>query len=520
MGQQHKDTLSVLDTSFLNLESGTTHMHVGAVTVLEGPPPSGDEFRAHIDSRLHLVPRYRQKVAEPGFELGRPMWIDDPCFALDYHVRHTALPKPGSHAQLRRLASRVFSQQLDRSKPLWEMWFVEGLEDDRFAIVTKTHHALIDGMSGVDLMGLLFDLGREPREVDPPERPWQPRPRPGRAELVAEAGLDVATRPVRLAAKALGAVARPRRTVAEVTESAQGVLDMLIRPALTPAPKVPLNTSIGPHRHVDWVPFDLADFKAIKNELGGTVNDVVLTIVSGALRTWLQRHGTKTEGLELRAMVPVSVRSEGEKNQFGNRVAAMRGPLPVYADDPRERLRLVSASMEGLKDSKQALGAEVLANLQEFAPPTLLALGSKINFSTRLFNTVVTNVPGPQFPLYLLGREIEEMIPLGFLAENHAVFFAIMSYNGKVNIGLLGDRDAMADLDVLAQGLHDALEELKQEAGITTDAAERPAAGPARTRERIGAREQGRTRGADTAARRARARDRAAAVTGTNGSGR
>ncbi len=497
MAPQHKDTLSVLDTSFLNLETGTTHMHVGGVSIFDGSPPDCDELYAHVESRLHLVPRYRQKLAEPGFQLGRPMWIDDPCFALDYHVRHTALPRPGGRDKLQQLTSRVFSQQLDRSKPLWEMWFVEGLEDERWAVISKAHHALIDGMSGVDLLGLLFDAAPEPREVEPPERPWQPRPAPGRTELVAEAGVDVATRPLRLAARALGAVRSPSRTAAQVAEGAKGIRDLLIGPLLSPAPNVPLNQSIGPHRRVEWTTFALADFKAVKNALGGTVNDVVLAVVAGALRDWLRDHGTRTEGLELRAMVPVSVRGEGEKNQFGNRVAAMRAPLPVYVADAVERLRAVTGAMQDLKASKQAVGAEVLADLQEFAPPTLLALGSRINFSTRLFNTVVTNIPGPQFPIYMLGREMTEMVPLGFLAANHTIFFAIMSYNGKLAVGLLGDRDSMSDLDAMTAGLRESLAELKRAAGVED---------PKPPTDRA-------------AARRARTRQRAAAVTTTNGRG-
>ncbi|HEV2061796.1 MAG TPA: WS/DGAT domain-containing protein, partial [Solirubrobacteraceae bacterium] len=292
--------------------------------------------------------------------------------------------------------------------------------------------------------------------------------------------------------RALGAIRSPRRTAAEVAEGAKGIRDLLVGPLLTPAPDIPLNQSIGPHRRVEWTTFRLDDFKAVKNALGGTVNDVVLAVVAGALREWLRARGTRVEGLELRAMVPVSVRGEDERDQFGNRVAAMRAPLPVYAADPVERLRLVTEAMRDLKQSNQAVGAEVLANLQEFAPPTLLALGSRINFSTRLFNTVVTNVPGPQFPIYMLGREMTEMIPLGFLAANHTVFFAIMSYNGRIAVGLLGDRDAMTDLDTIASALERSLEELKRAAGIE----DKPAG------------------------RRARARQRAAAVTTSNGSGR
>ena len=477
MAAQHKDTLSVLDTSFLNLESGTTHMHVGGISIFEGPPLECDALLRHVESRLHLVPRYRQKIKWPGLELGRPVWIDDPCFTLDYHVRHTALPRPGSRDQLRNLAARVFSQQLDRSKPLWEMWLVDGLEDDRFAIVSKTHHALIDGMSGVDILAMLFDVTPEPREVDPPERPWQAAPPPADLQLKAEAAVEIATRPARMALGAAGRALHPRTTVSTVVEGAKGVRDILVKPALSPAPSTPLQVSTSSHRRIAWISADLGDFKAIKNELGGTVNDVVLAVVAGALRTFLRSRGVRTEGLELRAMVPVSVRTEDQRNQLGNQVAAMRAPLPVWADHPVERLRAIQREMQDLKQSKQALGAEVLSNLQEFAPPTLLSMAARLNFSTRLFNTVVTNVPGPQVPLYLLGRRMDEMVPLGFLAEGHSVFFAIMSYNGKLDISMLADRDAMPDVDMLAAALEDALKELREAAGVrpASARAERPA---------------------------------------------
>jgi diacylglycerol O-acyltransferase / wax synthase len=511
MGQSHMDTLSVVDTSFLNLETGTTHMHVGGISIFEGPELDCDQLFRHVESRLHLVPRYRQKVAWPGLELGRPMWIDDPCFNLDYHVRHTALPKPGNREQLRNLASRVFSQQLDRSKPLWEMWLVEGMEDDRFAVISKTHHALIDGMSGVDLLALLFDVTREPREVEPPERPWQPAPAPGGLGLKATAASEIATRPYRMLRKAASAVATPQRTMKTVAEGLQGINDLLIGPMLSPAPDVPLNQSTSPHRRVAWKSFELADFKAVKNELGGTVNDVVLTVVSGALREWLRKRGTRTEGLELRAMVPVSTRTDDQRHKLGNQVAAMRAPLPVYAEDPKQCLDIVREQMQGLKESKQAVGADVLANLQEFAPPTLLAMGSRINFSTRLFNTIVTNVPGPQMPIYLMGREMLEMVPLGFLAEGHTAFFAIMSYNGKLDISILGDRESLDDIDDLADGLERALDELKAAAGIAAPK-QKAEAKPRRTSPASGS---GRSRG--TTRSKPKTATRARATSGTNG---
>ena len=471
MAPRHKDRLSVLDTSFLSQENSASHMHVGGMMVFDGPPVDYGDLLAHIDARLHLVPRYRQKLAEPRLQMGRPLWVDDPCFNLGYHVRHTALPAPGGTAELRLLLGRIFSQRLDRSKPLWELWLVEGLEGNRFGLISKTHHALIDGMSGVDIMTLLFDVTPTPREVPPPEEPWHPRPAPNQAELIAEGVSDAVRAPIGLAGRAIDVLRNPGAAVAGAREAAAGVGEVAWA-GLNPAPETPLNVPIGPHRRAREVSLALEDLKRIKNALGGTVNDVVLTAVAGALRRWLRTRGIRTEGLELRALVPVSVRTEHEQYQLGNRVAAMRGPLPVYAEDAVERLRIVREAMQGLKQSKQALGAEVISNMQNFAPPTLLAMASRLNFSTRLFNMIVTNVPGPQFPLYLLGRELEEMVPIAFLPKDHALAIAIMSYNGRIDFGLLADYDAFPDLDDFASYLEDAVHEL-------LDAAQARAAVPA-----------------------------------------
>jgi diacylglycerol O-acyltransferase / wax synthase len=458
---QHKDRLSAVDASFLAQEKESAHMHVGAVMVFEGPPPSYDDFLEQVESRLHLVPRYRQKLAFPRFEMGRPMWVDDPTFNLEYHVRHTALPKPGSIDQLRALAARIFSQRLDRSKPLWETWLVQGLEDNRFGLISKTHHSMIDGVAGVDLASVLFDLSPIPSKVDP--EPWTPHPEPSDAELVADGVKGLVRRPFSLAGKAVESVQNPGRTIGTVRESAEAIGEVLWA-GLNPAPDVPLNTPIGPHRRFTNVPASLDDFKVVKRAFGGTVNDVVLAVMAGAMRRWLHSRGVRTEGMELRALVPMSIRSEEEMSEGGNRIAAMRGPLPVYVDDPVERLRVVREAMSGVKESKQALGAEVIAGLQDFAPPTLLAQASRLNFSTRLFNLIVTNVPGPQFPLYLLGRELEELIPVAFLPENHALAIAIMSYNGTVDFGLLADYDAMSDIDFVALAIRESLEELLEAA--------------------------------------------------------
>jgi diacylglycerol O-acyltransferase len=454
----HKDRLSAVDASFLAQEKQSSHMHVGALVIFDGPPPGRDEFLAHLGARLQRVPRYRQKLAFPRLEAGRPFWVDDPSFNLDYHVRHTALPKPGSEDQLRELAGRIFSQRLDRSKPLWEVWIVHGLEDGRFALISKTHHALVDGVSGVDIATVLFDLSPVPDDVEPDDG-WTPAPEPSGVELVAEGVVGLAKTPFSLAGRAIGALQHPGETLDRVREAAEG-LGEVVWAGMNPAPDVPLNVEIGSHRRVRWVQSRLADFKEIKNTLGGTVNDAVLAVVAGALRRWLHDRGVRTEGVELRALVPVSIRGEDERGSLGNRIAAMRGPLPVYVDDPVERLRVVREGMGELKESKQALGAEVIAALNDFAPPTLLAQASRLNFSTRLFNLIVTNVPGPQFPLYLLGREMQEIVPIAFLPEHHALAVAIMSYNGKVDFGLLADYDAMPDIDAFASHLEESLAEL------------------------------------------------------------
>src|ERR671914_299962 len=422
--QGHKDRLSAIDASFLHQEKQSSHMHVGALVIFEGPPPAREDFVAHIRSRLRLVPRSRQRLAFPRFEMGRPFWVDDPSFNLDYHVRHTALPRPGSEEQLRQLVGRIFSQRLDRSKPLWEVWLVQGLEDNRFALISKTHHALVDGVAGVDIATVLFDLQPVPAELDGDDA-WTPEPVPSDADLVAEGVKGLVRTPFSLAGRALGALQHPGRSAAQARHAAEGI-----------------------------------------------------AVVAGALGRWLRTRGVRTEGLELRALVPVSIRAEDEQGTLGNRIAAMRGPLPVYAEDPLERLELVREAMGNLKQSKQALGAEVISGLQDFAPPTLLAQASRINFSTRLFNLIVTNVPGPQFPLYLLGREMEEIVPIAFLPENHALAIAIMSYNGKVDFGLLADYDAMPDLEDFGGMLEDSLAELLEAASgaASSPEAERRAA--------------------------------------------
>jgi diacylglycerol O-acyltransferase / wax synthase len=463
VAQRHLDRLTPIDASFLHQEGRHSHMQVGGLIAVEGPPPTIDQLLEQIRRRLHLVPRYRQKLAYTALDSGRPVWIDDPSFNLEFHVRHTALPEPGSWEQLNELTAQIFSQALDRAKPLWEMWLIEGLEDGCFALISKNHHALIDGIAGVDLVTVLFDLSPDAPPQPTRLAPWKPHTEPGTAKLLAANVRGTIHAGCGLAQGALGALVHPERALGRARESVEGLAEIAWA-ALNPAPKTLLNGPIGPHRRFVGVSGELADFKLIKNELGGTVNDVVLAVIAGALRTFLIARAGRTEGVELRALVPVSVRAEDEHDQFGNRIVAMRGPLPVYIADPVERLRFVSDAMNGLKESKQALGAEVIAGVQSFAPPTILAQASRINFSTRLFNLLVTNVPGPQLPLYVLGREMLSVYPVAFLAEGHALAVAIMSYNGQLNFGLLGDFDILPDLAYIGESIEQELATLVERA--------------------------------------------------------
>jgi diacylglycerol O-acyltransferase len=475
------DRLSGLDASFLSLENAGAHMHVGSVLVFDGQAPPYDEFVAMIESRLHQVPRYRQKLAFPPLAQARPVWVDDPHFNAGYHVRHTALPAPAGEAELRRLAGRVFSQRLDRSKPLWEIWLVDRIDDDRFALVCKTHHALVDGISGVDIVTVLFDLSPEPSEPAEPERRWLPAPTPSRTQLLSEALLERATVPTEIA-RSVRAIFRAPRQIAEGLRDSLVGVGAMAWAGMNPAPPSPYNCSIGPHRRFTWVRTELGDVKAIKNSLGGTVNDVVLATVSGALGRHLHRRGETLSGRELKAMVPVSVRAEEDRGALGNQVAAMMAPLPVWCEDPARRLEIVNESMAGLKDSGQAVGAQVLTQLSGFAPPTIMTQASRLMARQRMFNVVVTNVPGPQMPLYLMGHELRELFPMVPLARNQALGVAIMSYNGKMNFGLVGDYDAMHDLDDLADDFQASLAELADVAGVAVTSERAP-----RTKSRTGA---------------------------------
>ena len=473
------DRLTGLDASFLHLERDNSHMHVAAAIVCEGPAPEYDDLVAHIGSRLHLVPRYRQRLAFVPLGQGRPMWVDDPHLNVAFHVRHTALPAPGSEDQLKALCGRVFSQSLDRSRPLWELWLVEGLADGCFALLSKTHHALVDGISGVDIVSVLFDTSEEPVPADGAEgSDWTPRPLPSSAQLLADALLERATVPGEVVRGLRASLRGPRHLLERVERAAAGV--GALGRALTPAPPSPLNVRIGPHRRFTWTGGSLADYKAIKNTLGGTVNDVVLAVVAGALGRYLARHDELSEDLVLRAMVPVSVRSDLERGDLGNRVAAMWASLPVGVPDPVTRLLTISAEMDEVKASGQAVGAQVLTGLTGFAPATIMGQAARLQARQRLFNLVVTNVPGPQFPLFMLGRRMLAVYPMVPLALGQGLGVAIMSYDGQLYFGVVADYDALPDVGDLAEDLRAALVELVLAAGAAPRAPGRPPRAPAR----------------------------------------
>ena len=449
-----KDRLSPLDASFLQLEDATSHMQVAGALIFAGKPPPYEWLLAHVESRLGLVPRYRQRVAEVPLAQARPRWVDDERFDLRYHVRNTALPEPGSEYELQVLAGRVFSHHLRRDRPLWEMWLVEGLDRGRFAILSKTHHALVDGVSGLDILSVLFAPDQEE------SRPWRPEPAPSTAGLVSEALLERAMNAGELVRPLRTAVRRPRTAVCRIAESVVGA-GALVWAGLQPAPPTPYNASqVGPDRRLTWTRASLDDMKAIKNTLGGTVNDVVLTVVTLALRRHLMRRGEDIDDLELKAFVPVSVRTEDQRGTLGNQVSGMVTTLPVSSADPAQCLATISAQMRVVKHSGQAIGAQALTELSGFAPPTLLHEAYRLVTRQRFVNLVVTNVPGPQFPLYLADRELTDMFPIVPLGANLNLGIAVVSYNGALNFGLVGDFVVMHDLEDLADDFLAALQEL------------------------------------------------------------
>ena len=444
------DRMSPLDASFLHIEDDNNHMHIASVAVFEGPAPECSEIMRMVESKLHLVPRYRQRVKFVPLDLGRPVWVDDPHFNLGYHVRATALPHPGGDEQLRNLVGRVMSQQLDRAKPLWEMWMVEGLEDGHWALLSKTHHCMVDGVSGTDLLTVVLDREPEPSRDAP--LAYEPVREPGRVGLVAEALLDRVGNPYEQYRVA-------RAATRQVRDVARGVRSMAGLVRRTPASS--LNGPIGPHRTWAWARSSLADVKTVRAGLGGTVNDVVLAAITRGFRDLLLNRDESVDRV-VRTLVPVSVRAEAERGTYNNKVSAMFAELPVGIADAQERLESIKAQMTGLKESKQAVAGEVLTSLTGFAPPELLALGGRVaaRLQQRNINPVTTNVPGPQYPLYAAGRRMLEAFPYVPLMGSVRIGVAIFSYNGLINFGVTGDLDTAPDIGVLCDGIEQGMAEL------------------------------------------------------------
>lgn len=460
------ERLSALDTSFLYLEDANNHMHVGGVLLLDERPLRNERgtldierIRGSIEARLVRVPRFRQRLsAVPGE--GQPIWIDDARFNVAYHVRHSALPRPGDGSVLRALVGRIMSQQLDRGKPLWEMWFVEGLEGDRLALITKTHHCMIDGVAGAELISVLLDPGENVTPVAP--EPWRPRPAPSPSRLVGDALLHRALQPVQAFGALRQAWNEPGHAAHAVREAVEGVAEVL-SPAFDSASETPLNRQLGPHRRFEMIEHRVADYKRVKDLLGGTLNDVVLATVAGALRGFFEKRGLDPDSLVVRAMVPVSVRAKGGKG-LGNQISQMVARLPIHLSEPEERLAEVRKVMGKLKESKQALGGRVLTAMAEWTVPNVLVQAVRMTVRSRPYNLVVTNVPGPQIPLYLLGSRMRASYPVAPLTPGQALNVALFSYDGGLYWGLNADFDALPDLGVLAEQIQLAFAELQSAA--------------------------------------------------------
>jgi len=452
------DRLSPQDASFLYIENELNHMAIAALGVFEGPAPGQDEIEAMVASKLHLVPRYRQRVRFVPFDLGRPLWCDDPHFHLGYHVRHSALPSPGNDEQLQTLVGRVMSQPLDRTKPLWEMWVVEGLADGSWAILLKLHHCMADGVAATDLLSVILD---ESAAQDHPEpEAWEPEPEPAPAALASAALLERMTSPNEALHTVREALEAPGRAARKLGEFVDGL--GTYRHFANLAVESSLNGPIGPHRSWRWASSSLADVKKIRSSHGGTVNDVVLAAITRGFRDLLLSREEPVDELVVRTLVPVSVRDDDERGQLNNRVSAMFAELPVGVREPVERLTSLSDQMNELKEHHQSVAGETLSSLQGMAPPMLVAMASRLSAgaSQQAVQTVTTNVPGPRHALYAAGHPMRRAylyVPLG---SSVRIGVAIFSYAGTLTFGVTGDYDHAPDTDILCRGIEEGIAEL------------------------------------------------------------
>src|SRR3954468_7317795 len=450
------DWMSPMDASFLHIEGPMNPMHIGGVSIFEGPAPPFEELERMVSSKLGLVPRYRQKVHFVPLGLGRPVWVDDPHFNLDYHLRHTALPAPGTEAVLRRTAARIFAQHLDRGKPLWEIWMVEGLSKNRWALLSKVHHCMVDGVSATDLMTVMFE-GAPSADAN---GAWEPEPEPSGLELAVKTMTRRSLIPSEQLRSARAVLRAPRTSLVQLEELLRGMTSAarVLRPLGTST----LTGPVGPHRTWSWAHLRLRDVKRVREGFGGAVNDVVLTIVAGGLRELLEARGEAVDNRAIRTLIPVSVRTPGERGVYNNRVSAMFADLPVGIPDVGARLESVRTQMDGLKQSKQAVAGDVLTSLSGFAPPMLLALGGRAFARSPAMGVQigVTNVPAPQQPMHTLGRRLLESYPYVPVIGKVRTSIAIFSYDGGLYFGVTGDSDSSNDIDILTKGIKRAMKEL------------------------------------------------------------
>jgi len=480
MPYAHYERLSAMDASQLGLEQGGVHMHIGGVSIFEAAPLLDergaldvDRIERYVASRLYRLPRYRQRLAWTPLE-NHPVWIDDASFNLKYHVRYTSLPRHGGERELKRLTGRIISQELDRGKPLWEMWFVDGLPDARVALITKIHHCMVDGIGGASLMTQLMRTDRD--DTIEPTRTWVPRPAPSpgtmlRDELKRRAGLPLA------AARAIAtALAKPRETWEEARELLAGVRES-VATQLESTVATPFNRSIGPHRRLDWASVELSVVKEIGKRLGGTVNDVVLAVFSGAVGRFLADEGVLLAGEHFKALVPVSMRDPAKDGvKPGNRVAFVIAELPVTEYDPVQRFERVVEEMRKLKESRMTRGTDALVKLLDASFPALFTPIARLGSGGDSYNLVVTNIPGPQFPTYLLGAKQLETYPYSPLFASQALTVTAFSYDGRLFWGFNSDWDVLPELHDLVVDVQQEFERFREAAGAPRVQPQEPAA--------------------------------------------
>ncbi len=469
------ERIPAFDNSFLLMETPNAYMHVASTHIFESGPlrkPDGgidaDAIKSAIEAGLHMIPRYCQKLAYLTSE-HRPVWVDDDRFDIDYHIRHTSLPRPGNEEQLKRQSVRIMQQHLDRDRPLWEIWVIEGLEGDRFALVPKVHHCMIDGIAGVDLMMVLMSM--TPEHFVPEGPPFRPRPAPSRMDVLYDDFVQRVSKPIRAARTVKDLINHPQDLRREVSLRTRA-LGQTLASALRYRSSTPLNHKIGPNRRFDWLTMPLTEIKAVRHALKGSVNDVVLTIVTGAVRAFLKRRRVEPHTINFRVLTPVSVRTRAERGTLGNRISAWIVDLPIGEKDPRVQIEHIREQTAALKESRQALGAEMLTQMAEWTSTTLMTMGAR-NISRVLpFNMVVTNVPGPQFPMYMLGAKMLDAFPHVALINNLGLGVALLSYNGKLCWGFNCDYDLVPDISSFVEAIQESFDTIRKIAGLGASAAD------------------------------------------------